>query len=137
MWSIWGLFLVAGVIGVFLVAFSAHILSLCLTSPWLLINQSFIQQKTKIFRHFKGIYIWVRGVDFARKRFGIETSCVRSPWTKACRQQKKEKICFALLTDYLRSFSNIPSNSVDACLHAKIEHSNTSHINLAEKISLF
>ena len=51
--------------------------------------------------------------------------------------KKKEKICFALLTDYLRSFSNIPSNSVDAYMHAKIEHSNTSHINLAEKISLF
>ena len=34
---------------------------------------------------------------------------VRSLWMKACRQQKKEKICFALLTDYLRSFSNIPS----------------------------
>ena len=36
--------------------------------------------------------------------------------------KKKEKICFALLTDYLRSFSNIPSNSVDACMHANTDN---------------
>ena len=60
-------------------AFLAYILSMCPPSPWFSINQSCSLQKTKIFRCFEGISIWVWGVDFGCKEFGFKTSCVRSP----------------------------------------------------------
>ena len=47
--------------------------------PWFYINQPLIfsTTKTKLFRHFQGISIWLWGVDLGRKNFEIRTSCVR------------------------------------------------------------
>ena len=41
----------------------------------------FLIQKTKLFKHFKGAYIWVWVIYYLGcKEFGINTSCVRSLW---------------------------------------------------------
>ena len=50
--------------GVFPVEILAHILSLCVPSPWFSTNQSIFLQKTKLLRHLK----LVLGYEFGLQR---------------------------------------------------------------------
>ena len=60
-----------GVFGVFPVEISAHILSLCVPSPWFSINQPLFLRKTKLSRNLKGKCIWDWDVNLGCKLLGI------------------------------------------------------------------
>ena len=61
---------------VFPIENSAHILVLCVPSPWFSIYQPLFLWKTKLWRHFKGKFIWVWDMNLGCKEFSHHVSVV-------------------------------------------------------------